>query len=434
MKQYYTPNCPECMGSTDSQSIQNAITKAKETGANKVVIPRINERTNTAEWIVEKAILLPDDIQVVLDNCYMKQAEGIFDNMFRNENFYKNESLVSVQQHNIHITGMGNAVLDGGVHNGLIQEKRRDDEPPIHVNNTIFLHNVDGFSITGIKIVQQRFWAIHVVYSSNGLFRDIDFWCNSDFPNRDGIDIRKGCHDMVIENIRGICEDDVIALSAFHGRLSLQHPAYIIPDRNPDIYNIYIHNIMACSIRYATVAIRNLDGIKLYNVTVDGVTDISDGVNQKPNTIIRFGQKAYARIRPSRVGETSRIFVNNIHVSHGIGIMLNLPLSDSKFSNIFCGPESSSAVSTSARSRYFKPGGTLRNVEFDGIYVDPENKSEDPVLEFLIADNFETTNLFYKTMPFDEKDFFENVTFRNFHPGRTENVVVSEYDGGFTIE
>lgn len=433
MESYFSPNFTQCMGKTDAESIQNAIRLAKETGVNKVVIPALNERTNTAEWIIDTAILLPDDIEIVLDNCYMRQADGVFDNMFRNENFYKDESLVSVEQRNIRITGIGNAVLTGGLHNGLTQEKRKDDEPPIHVNNTIFLHNVTGFAIRGIKVVEPRFWCIHLAFCSNGLLEDLEFECTAEFPNRDGIDLRMGCHDITIQNIRGVCEDDVVALTAING-VAQQHPAYDQKDLDHDIHHICIRNISAKSIKFATVALRCNDGMKVHDVLVDGVFDGSDGINQKPNTIIRFGQKAFARIRPSVLGEMSRITINNVHVQHGIGIMLNQTLADSKISNIFCGPETDSAISTSARSIWFKPGVIMRNVVFDGIWFDPENTCQAPVIELLQGKNFETKNAYYQKFPDVEHEYMENVVFRNVFPGRTENVIVSEYDGGYVVE
>ena len=83
---YITPNDENIMAKTDSESIQNAINEAKRSGFDKVVIPRMNMRTNKALWEIDKAVLLPDDIEIVLDNCYIRQADGCVDNVFRNEN------------------------------------------------------------------------------------------------------------------------------------------------------------------------------------------------------------------------------------------------------------------------------------------------------------------------------------------------------------
>jgi|GEM_PF-4765397 hypothetical protein len=56
--EYVSPN--ETISSTDDKSISLAIKKAKETGIDKVVIPRQNQRTGSEKWIIEDTILWPD--------------------------------------------------------------------------------------------------------------------------------------------------------------------------------------------------------------------------------------------------------------------------------------------------------------------------------------------------------------------------------------
>ena len=88
MLDFYSPNMPECMADTDSKSISNAVRLAVENNIGKIIIPRKNARTGNARWDIDSAILLPSDIHVVLDNCYIRQVDGTFDNVFRNENMY----------------------------------------------------------------------------------------------------------------------------------------------------------------------------------------------------------------------------------------------------------------------------------------------------------------------------------------------------------
>ena len=56
--EYVSPN--ETISSTDDKSISLAIKKAKETGIDKVVIPRQTQRTGSEKWIIEDTILWPD--------------------------------------------------------------------------------------------------------------------------------------------------------------------------------------------------------------------------------------------------------------------------------------------------------------------------------------------------------------------------------------
>ena len=71
-----------------------------------------------------------------------------FDNVFRNENMYREGSTTAEgEQKNIRPTGVGNAVIDGGIHNGLTENtSKADGMPHVSRNNMILLHNVDGKS------------------------------------------------------------------------------------------------------------------------------------------------------------------------------------------------------------------------------------------------------------------------------------------------
>ena len=121
MKEYYTPNDDEIMGSSDSESIQNAVDEALKTGIGKVVIPKLNKRTGKALWEVDSAVILSSNIEIILDNAYILQKEGSMDNVFRNFEEDKIRKSYKEEQHNIIIRGTGNAVIDGGKHNGLTE-------------------------------------------------------------------------------------------------------------------------------------------------------------------------------------------------------------------------------------------------------------------------------------------------------------------------
>lgn len=385
MVNYITPNDENIMSLTDSESIQAAVAEAKKTGLDKVVIPRMNLRTNKPEWIVDKAILLPDDIQIVLDNCYIRQADGCFDNVFRNENLFELPGIKPPlrQQHNIHITGIGNAVIDGGEPNGLSEHtSRKDGFPYIYQNNTILLHNVDNFVIENITIKNQRWWAINLIYATHGKLTNLTFDAKDNIPNQDGIDLRIGCHDIIIENIYGQAGDDLIALSAFKG------PDWsVIDSKNSDIYNVIIKNVVGTS-RMTLVALRNMDGRQIHDITIDGVYDTSgDGKGLCPYAAVRIGQKGYYQNRPSVIGETKNIYINDVHAVHGEAVMLNITLENSRISGIHCGKNVVSAVTTSTKIDPWAPGGAyLKNVVIENIFDGRENYREIPLLEFVRID------------------------------------------------
>ena len=115
MLRYVTPNDAGIIAASDSESIQNAVNSAAESGVCRVLIPRINDRTGKAQWDIDKAIVLPSDIEIVLDNCYLRQADGCMDNVFRS--FVKEEDGSVEEKHDIRIVGRGKAIIDGAVHN-----------------------------------------------------------------------------------------------------------------------------------------------------------------------------------------------------------------------------------------------------------------------------------------------------------------------------
>ena len=85
-KCFVTPNDDGIMSDSDSKSIQNAIDFAKKSNISTVVIPKLCKRTNSLRWIIDKSILLPSDITIILDSCHLTLADGVYENIFRNEN------------------------------------------------------------------------------------------------------------------------------------------------------------------------------------------------------------------------------------------------------------------------------------------------------------------------------------------------------------
>ena len=86
MQDYLSPNDPRFMGATDSESIQNAVNAAEKGPIRTVRIPRICKRTGNTEWMIEKSILLPSDITIILDDCHLTLKKDIYENIFRNKN------------------------------------------------------------------------------------------------------------------------------------------------------------------------------------------------------------------------------------------------------------------------------------------------------------------------------------------------------------
>ena len=82
---------------------------------------------------------------------------------------------------------------------------------------------------------------------------------------------------------------------------------------------------------------------------------------------------------------------------------------------------------------WFKPGAALRSVLIDGVFCDKENTSKEPLIELLKGEFHEVRESEITKHMVDTPEFLENVTIRNVNAYK-ENVVYSEYDGGYVLE
>jgi len=315
--------------------------------------------TVSGAWEIAEEIRLPSDFTLVLENAHLKMADGVYSNMFVNENHGRDIGRTSLgTDRNITILGIGEAILDGGRYNGLSERNQlQNGLPPIWKNNLLLFTNVDGFKISGISCRNQRWWALNFIYCRNGYLGDIDF-CANDLAidssgreyhglkrekyeeilvkNADGIDLRCGCHDILIENITGFTEDDSVALTALAGRLEA---SFSVEGLEPDIFNVTVRNVRTAAL-CSNVRLLNQGEIKLHDVTLDGIYDLSadSAYMDRGAYAVRIGDTRIYGTRHSNENETYNITVKNvvgggdyvISVNGGIG---NLNISDIKAIN-----------------------------------------------------------------------------------------------------
>lgn len=267
--------------------------------------------TITGNWDIESHIRIPSDFTLIFDGCYLKMADTTFDNMFVNE--HHNTEIgrtISGTDKNIRLIGKNEAIIDGGTYNGLSEyNQNKEGRPSIRLNVLISFTNVDGFEVTGLKIHNFRWWAFCSLYCQNGHIHDIDFkaddtcidkdgnvyhglsldlYFDMHVKQADGIDIRRGCHDIVIEDIRGFAGDDLVALTCLDGGDLKNYSVEGMPD---DLCNITVRNINGCALD-ACVRILCQGNSTLHDVLIDGVCDMSDkisGINGRGLQAIRLG-------------------------------------------------------------------------------------------------------------------------------------------------
>lgn len=308
-----------------AEYITSLIAEAVENGSRTAVVG--------GNMLIDRAIRLPSNFTLVLEDCHLRLSDGCYSNMFVNEHHGTDAGrTLAGQDKSISIVGRGKAILDGGEYNGLSERNHsRNGLPPIWKNNLILFTNVDGFKLSGISCVNQRWWATCFIYCSNGYIGDMYFEA-SDIgvggdgvryrglkqdkyeealvKNADGIDLRVGCHDIVIENIDGFTEDDTIALTGIFGDLEREFVTEGLPS---DICRVNIRNVRSSAF-CTNVRLLNQGGVKLHDITVDGVYDTSENSPHmdRGKHAVRVGDPRLYGERHATADETYNIAIRNV--------------------------------------------------------------------------------------------------------------------------
>jgi len=287
----------------------------------------------TGNWVIDQPVRLPSDFALILENCHLRMADGCYANMFVNEHHdTASGRTLAGRDRNISLIGRGEAILDGGAYNGLSERnQQKGGMPPIWKNNLLLFTNVEGFTVEGLTCINQRWWALNFIYCANGRIANMAFRSNPTayneagepyfcfardkyeevlVKNSDGIDLRQGCHDIVIENITGFTEDDTVALTGLNGKME---QAFAVPGLPSDICNVQIKNVSSAA--YCTnVRLLNQGGIKLHDILVDGVQDTSAECPYLDRGIygVRVGDRHFYGSRHSSEEETYNITIRNV--------------------------------------------------------------------------------------------------------------------------
>jgi hypothetical protein len=327
------------------------------------------------------------------------------------------------EQYDIHIVGRGNAVLDGGKMNNLFENTMNLPENAgkhVRMNNLILLHNVRRYSLSGFRCVNMRYWAINQLFCSEGFLHHLSFFNGEHHRNQDGINFRIGCHEITVENITGVTGDDVIALSAFPCGWDRR---FLPEGRAPDIHDIRVSNVMATTVA-TIVALRTTDGARIYNVTVENVTDIGE-TKTRPWGVVRLGENNWFKNRPAAMGEMDSITVRNIRSCAKGTVYLGGALSNSLISGVYAAGNTLYAVSTYQGVQTFwetgneiLPGASLRNVVIENVYYTGKSvyreHPEDRYTELTyLGEKFGGCALDFRCLR--DTDVVENVTLRNIH-------------------
>ena len=377
----------------DNEAFDAAIAARGRDGI--VLIPPRESTDGRDYWLLDRAILLPENTTVILKNCKIKLSDKCRDNFFRSANCGIGIEDIKPLS-NIHIRGEGCVLLEGADHpratgdggklladpcpytvedlcrladwvpeERRLPEKIRGRDRGSHSYGTdvgkdgesqrgdwrnigILFANVSRFSISGIAIKNSHCWAISLEACCDGYVQRIHFDAYrkreidgllQDVKNQDGIDLRNGCHDITISDITGTTGDDVIALTAIAGSTyrpggALESTHVMHSDwtrRETDIYNVIIRNVRACSYKCHLVRLLPCN-THIRNVVIDGVMDASPADVASGGIFLGDRDGAYGKNLP---GGLKNITISNfIYNSDQKAIRLDGYLQDSVITNV----------------------------------------------------------------------------------------------------
>ena len=336
-------------GLTDSEVIEEALRSLDEDRILRIGPRCCEEEPDRHHWLLDRAIVIPEHTTVLLENCRIKLSDRCRDNFFRSANC--GMGVEDPQRiRDIHIRGVGTCVLEGADHpratgdaskqlacpcpktvedlirmaDWIPQESRETGVVDFWVEHShsygtdagkpgqsqygdwrnigILLANVEDFSIENLQIVEAHGWGISLEACSGGRVEKIKFRARmareidgllQNMENQDGIDLRNGCHDIILSDITGGTGDDLIALTACAATRQYvpggsERSTHVMHNdwsrREADIHDILIRNVVGYSMGGVCYMIRLLPAnTKIWNVVIDGVIDNSpDTACRKP--------------------------------------------------------------------------------------------------------------------------------------------------------
>jgi hypothetical protein len=329
-----TPN--DFPGGSDSDRIAAAIERAVQSGERSVEIPRLNAKRGQPVWLLDRAILVPSDFTLTLRDGLVRLAPGVQDNLIRNAGA---TAWPAVTNANIRVLGVGNAVLSGGTEAHFDPPGDRSGWRTIGV----LLCGVRGFTVEGLTLEETQAWAVSVENGCcDGRIANLTFKNTNKYPNQDGVDVRKGCHDILIENITGETGDDAVALTGLRNDGAKANPGVRgmqvggnAPQPNDDIYNITVRSVRAkVAGGHHIVRLLNQDGIKLYNIFISDVLDASGPNDPRVQAGVKIGDLRYWSMSPCQLGDTYNVFVDDVLTRGLTAVKIQGPLKNAVLRNI----------------------------------------------------------------------------------------------------
>lgn len=294
-KDFITPNDPAFFADTDADTIQNALNAAVQQGK-LLLIPRYNARTGSTVWNIGKAIFLPSGAHIGLLKTHLRQQDFCYDNMFRSEH-----------TENILITGVGDAILDGGIHNQLKSRNAEKYGMTIEQNACILLTDVQEAGFEHFQFKATRWFALCATFCNGLKISGINFVNYPLWPELGGIMLRSGCKWVLAENLTGITGEDLVYIKALATDGEM-------PDMDPTVECIHVRNTSVNVTRCTVVRLVAHDGRKIKNVLAENLLDPSLPEEKKlPWAAVAVGSSLLHTERPGACEDLTDIAIRDVY-------------------------------------------------------------------------------------------------------------------------
>ena len=421
---------PNGFKGSDTERIQQAVDEAARLG--KKVVVGYNDQRGDSLWMIDKAILLPSNTTLVLNQCALKLSDSCRDNMFRSANVgigiehpQWNRNICIVGKGAVTLSGADNPRATGdGLRNlslkpgpyynsrgrtsyGSDAGKKGEKQKSDWRNFLILMAYVDGFTLDGVRIENAHCWAVtcervlhgnisHITFFTPD-FRMVNGRCVGTF-NCDGIDLREGCKHFKIEYINGINGDDLIALSALDLGKAFQSNgninSYQITStlHNTDDANIEDIRISHCVTNFMGVAIRASDSAQVHHVRIKDLHTKAASLMYPPEGGSKYtlllGNDGYGKAGVK--GNVHHIYVRNVSGDGKTLIKVNGSVADCSFKHaVYTGAQAEGPV-TYVRGRDFSERvkeNDLKKiqplVDYAVVKVSKRHSEEEAVRDFM---------------------------------------------------
>lgn len=328
-------------GRTHSEAIEAAQAKARAApGFVQIIL-------DARDWVIDRAIVLASNTELIIDGCALKLADGVFDNIIRlgrvtpNPRDPNGACLSFDPIRHVKVTGLRGAVIEGADRpytaanpkTGVTEKWVGDYFGWRTVG--ILIVGAEHYEISGFTMRKTHCWAISQEHSRHGYLHDLEF--QTAVKNGDGIDFRNGCAYGWVENISGSTSDDTVACTALDQSVlafraqyiwSMQAMGYPAPvAKGADIHDIVIKNITTTGKAHAVICLATSPAV--YHVSIDGVTEPSPSAREACVKIYTGYGSGYTR------GNLRNITVRNV-TSRGAkyAVMVKADVVDVAFADV----------------------------------------------------------------------------------------------------